>query len=80
MIDEYFKNKAQEINDKITVLRVNKGWQIKQVDILDIIYLGLKEVAKEQRYASIELIRNNTDLIDVNNNVSNFVIGVIHNS
>jgi predicted DNA-binding ribbon-helix-helix protein len=80
MIDDYFKSKAKEINNKITALRVNKGWKVTQVEIEEIIYLGLKEVAKDQRYASIELIRNNTDLIDVNNNVSNFVIGVIHNS
>lgn len=57
MSDKYFKNKAEEIHDKIRSARVENK-KLTKADIEYIIYIGLKEVARDQREACKIAYRN----------------------
>lgn len=56
MSDQYFKNKADEIEQKIHSLKIDTKGKCTGQDIEDIIYIGLKEVARDQRYACVALV------------------------
>lgn len=57
MSDQYFKDKAIEIRNKIYDSSVdNKKTTVGDID--DIIYLSLKEVARDQRYACVDAFHN----------------------
>jgi len=51
MSDQYFKDKADEI---FKLVEMNINFE----DIYKAIYIGLKEVARDQRYACIDAVRN----------------------
>lgn len=58
MSDKYFEDKAKEIFNKI---HENEGWGKDSIFRLDdptckAIYLGLKETARDQRYACVDAI------------------------
>jgi len=60
MSDQYFKDKAEEVFQKI---KVNEGWGADSIFNLDdptckLIYMSLKEVARDQRYACIDAVKN----------------------
>lgn len=74
MTDEYFKNKASEIEEKIHIKKMEKKRKMTFQDIEDIIYIGLKEVARDQRYACIENVKKLSGGYDPD------VIETIHNS
>lgn len=58
MNDKYFKKKASEIENKIHDQRIEKGFKMTFQDIENIIYSGLKEVARDQRHASVGNVNN----------------------
>jgi hypothetical protein len=79
MTDEYFKKKAEKIRNKIYDSRVdNKKLTFEDID--KIIDLNLKEVARDQRYASIAEVEIEMNDFNLTNQCKNRIIGVIHNS
>jgi urease gamma subunit len=61
MDDQYFINKAIEMEDLIAAKRIEKGWKITHQEIIDLLYLKLKEISKDQRYYSISKINELED-------------------
>ena len=57
MSDQYFKNKAEELL-KLIDSAIEDG---DEESIKKYMYLSLKEVAKDQRYACVEAVGNYTD-------------------
>jgi len=81
MSDKYFKDKAEECFNEILGNFNDKGSKLYTSEIEHIIYMALKEVARDQRYACIEEITINC----ISNNLpENFqyrkVKGLLHNA
>lgn len=58
MSDQYFKDKAEEIFNQI---KINEGWGADSTFNLEdptckLLYISLKETARDQRYACIDVI------------------------
>ena len=59
MSDQYFKKKASECFNEILGNFNDKGSKLYTSEIEHLIYMKLKEVARDQRYACVEAIAKN---------------------
>lgn len=75
--DRYFKDKANEIENKIHELRMDQNKKHTFQDIEDIIYIGLKEVARDQRYACVDAIAQTGEFEDKG---LSWIQGIIQNA
>lgn len=82
-MEDYFEKKANEIEEKIHDLKVETKRKCTGEDIAKVIKLGLKEVARDQRYACIDEIKD-YDAVHSSREVPTSIIdricGIVHNS
>lgn len=76
--DIYFEKKAEEIRWNISNLMTTKR-NCTADEIFNIIYLGIKEVARDQRYACVGAVQSYYNSHELHGTISN-VQGIIQNA